>query len=95
MKKRAFTLIELLVVISIIAILAGIALPVFQGVIERGKATQDSNNMRQLGTAMLAYLNDNGNQMFPGPAGPGGAGSWPATLFPNYNPAWKVLLLTL
>jgi prepilin-type N-terminal cleavage/methylation domain-containing protein len=60
MKKwpGAFTLIELLVVITIIAILAGVALPVFSSVQEKGRITQDLSNLRQLGIATRTYLNE-------------------------------------
>src|SRR5262249_54320884 len=64
MKRSAFTLVELLVVISIIAILAGIALPVFSRVLERGKVASDGSNLHQLGVGLTAYLNDNDDQMF-------------------------------
>ncbi len=54
----AFTLIELLVVISIIAILAGIALPVFGEVKIRGDQTKALSNAKQIGTACKIYAQD-------------------------------------
>jgi prepilin-type N-terminal cleavage/methylation domain-containing protein len=44
----AFTLVELLVVISIIAILASLALPAITGAMVRGQMTQTLSNMKQL-----------------------------------------------
>lgn len=63
MKKppsAAFTLIELLVVITIIAILAGIALPVFNTVVMNAQQTDALNNARQIGIALKCYGNDSG-----------------------------------
>ena len=57
-KIAAFTLIELLVVISIIAILAGIALPVFGEVKVRGDQTKALSNAKQIGTACKIYAVD-------------------------------------
>src|SRR5207248_83576 len=70
---RAFTLIELLVVIAIIAILISIAYPVYTGILERGKATKDMNNLRQIGIATQTYLNDNDGVIFSTAVG---AGNW-------------------
>lgn len=62
--KNAFTLIELLVVISIIAILAGIALPVFGSVQVKGAQTKALSNAKQIGTALRLYAVDN-NGTYP------------------------------
>src|SRR5579863_431763 len=63
-KTSAFTLIELLVVISIIAILAGIALPVFGQVQIKGAQTKALSNAKQIATALKLYAVDNGG-VFP------------------------------
>ena len=62
--KSAFTLIELLVVISIIAILAGIALPAFSQVQVRGKQTKDLSNAKQVYLACKLFATDN-NGLYP------------------------------
>ena len=79
-RPRAFTLIELLVVIAIIAILAAILFPVFAQVREKARQTYCVSNCRQMGTAVLLYLQDY-DEVFPN-AGrttvwyPGPGGSW-------------------
>lgn len=88
MKKAAFTLIELLVVITVIAILAGIALPVYGKVLEKSRATTDGSNLKQLGLGIAAYLNDNDEQMFSD-TGSGGK-FWPEMLQTKYVSNWKV-----
>jgi prepilin-type N-terminal cleavage/methylation domain-containing protein len=50
--SRGFTLIELLVVISIIAILAGIALPAYSGVTLMAKITDATQKAKQIGLAL-------------------------------------------
>jgi len=62
-------LIELLVVIVIIAILASLILPALARAKKRTLAVQCRSNARQLGMALLMYMNDSGNLMrYPGPA---------------------------
>lgn len=71
MKSRlqsAFTLIELLVVITIIGILAGIALPAFSAVQERAGQTKSLASAKQIGLALKLYAGDNDGQ-FPAKAG--------------------------
>src|ERR1700693_4560480 len=63
-RVHGFTLIELLVVIAIIAILAAILFPVFARAREKARETSCLNNMKQIGTALSAYLQD-WDQTFP------------------------------
>jgi prepilin-type N-terminal cleavage/methylation domain-containing protein len=100
----AFTLIELLVVISIIAVLAGIALPVYSTVQERGAQTKDLSNAKQIALACKLYAADNEGKF---PDRDGQAADPPVTplttasssnqafacLVPNYLPSEKLFYL--
>jgi len=58
LNRQGFTLIELLVVIAIIAILAAILFPVFAQARERARMTACVSNAKQLGMAVMMYVND-------------------------------------
>jgi prepilin-type N-terminal cleavage/methylation domain-containing protein len=63
MKRKcaaAFTLIELLVVIVIIAVLMGIAFPVFSSIQNQAKKTQAKNDLTQIVTAVNAFYTEYG-----------------------------------
>ena len=55
----AFTLVELLVVISIIGLLAGLAVPAINGGLKSSKAGACLSNLHQIGVATMAYAADN------------------------------------
>jgi prepilin-type N-terminal cleavage/methylation domain-containing protein len=59
-KEQGFTLIELLVVIAIVAVLLGLAFPVFQGVLDRAKKVQAKNDLTQIVTAVNAFYTEYG-----------------------------------
>lgn len=77
--SSAFTLIELLVVISIIGLLAALALPAIGGALARAQMTQTLSNARQLHVAtqqMALDASTTGDPSLGWPADMEGGGSW-------------------
>ena len=65
-RTSAFTLVELLVVIGIIALLISILLPSLARAREQGRAAQCLSGLKQMGTGMVMYGNENRGSL-PGP----------------------------
>lgn len=98
MKRSGFTLIELLVVIAIISILAAILFPVFARARENARRTSCLSNTKQLGLALMQYVQDY-DETFPMANSPLGAGQttpdglqwtagaiyWPQIVYPYHK----------
>jgi prepilin-type processing-associated H-X9-DG protein/prepilin-type N-terminal cleavage/methylation domain-containing protein len=57
--RVAFTLVELLVVITMIALLSSLAYPAFRNSIRKAQSVSCSQNLKEIGLAVQAYVNDN------------------------------------
>ena len=66
----AFTLVELLVVISIIGLLAGLAIPAINGGLKSAKSGACLSNLHQIGVATIAYAADNSFKLPDAGSGP-------------------------
>ena len=87
--RRAFTLIELLVVISIIAIIASLAMPTFSSFMQNSRMTEQMSNGLNVFKAMASYGSESGhNGLLPIYTDPDD----PATKVTTSNEALEILL---
>src|SRR5690348_12721472 len=97
LRNRAFTLIELLVVIAVIAILAAILFPVFAQAREKARQTTCLSNGRQMGAAILMYIQDYDERVFFRGSNASSSVSHTGAILPNaasVNPVrwWNALM---
>jgi prepilin-type N-terminal cleavage/methylation domain-containing protein len=87
--QRGLTLVELMIVVTIIAIIAGVAVAVYQDIIKKSKLAADQAVVSSLRSAVAIYYGKN-NGIFPG--SPATVNSlvtpspiWNCTITPTYD----------
>jgi len=81
--SAGFTLIELLTTIAIVALLSTLLYSGMRVGTDKATLASDAQNMRQIGTAIMAYVSENNGEL-PGPTWT----SQPALYYYN-NPTWR------
>ena len=79
--RSAVTLVELLVVIAVVAILAGVLIPVLESARDEGKKAACLSNLRQIGAGIALYSAENGSRIPYGPKAP--PFTSPSDLYPS------------
>jgi prepilin-type N-terminal cleavage/methylation domain-containing protein/prepilin-type processing-associated H-X9-DG protein len=87
LKIKGFTLVELLVVISIIGLLAGLAVPAINGALKKAKSGACMANLRQIGLALISYATDSESGKFPESVGD--EATWAKTVASYVNTTTK------
>lgn len=82
-ERNHYTIVELLVIIAIIAILAGLLIPVLSSARRKTQETACFGNMRQIGIAITSYRGDyiGGEYNYP---------AWLSNLYPKYISKTKI-----
>lgn len=78
-RSRAFTLIELMIVVTIIGLLAAVAIPAFEKAVRRSKSSEATINLRRIfDGALTSYQSDQVDR-----AGQGQEARFPTTVAPT------------
>jgi prepilin-type N-terminal cleavage/methylation domain-containing protein/prepilin-type processing-associated H-X9-DG protein len=88
-KRHGFTLIELLVVIAVIAILAAVLFPVFAQARDKARSVACLSNMRQIGTAIMMYVQDY-DETFPAAYNYNGGYGWQEEVEPYVKAGQRI-----
>ena len=70
-RKGGFTLVELIVVIAILAVLGGVAIPVYSGYVKKAELAADEALLREINTAFASACAINGEDHYSQPSNTG------------------------
>jgi len=75
----------LVLMLVVLVVLVGSLVGPISGIpVQKARATQDCNSLKQLGLGTIQYLNDNDDRMF----GEGGSPAWPQVFHEKYLTDW-------